>query len=62
LGTTSGTFVAGDVAIGSTSTAQYTVDYVESAEFEDKYDQSETIEGEADDILDFTESNPFGQV
>jgi len=62
LGTTSGTFVAGDVAIGSTSTAQYTVDYVESAEFEDKYDQSETIESEADDILDFTESNPFGQV
>ena len=62
LGTTIGTFVAGDVAIGSTSTAQYTVDYVKSAEFEDKYDQSETIEGEADDILDFTESNPFGQV
>jgi hypothetical protein len=62
LGTTSGTFVAGDIAIGNTSAAQYGVDYVESAEFEDKYDQSETIESEADDILDFTESNPFGQV
>ena len=62
LGTTDGTFIAGDIAIGTTSGARFTVDEVESAEFADKYDQSDTIESEADAILDFTESNPFGQV
>ena len=62
LGTTDGTFIAGDVAIGQTSGAKFTVDEVESAEFADKYDQSDTIESEADAILDFSESNPFGQV
>ena len=62
LGTTDGTFIPGDIAIGSTSGAKFTVDEVESAEFADKYDQSDTIESQADEILDFTESNPFGQV
>jgi len=60
LGTTSGTFVAGDVIIGSESNAQYTVDFVESAEFADKYDKGEEIETEADAIIDFSEGNPFG--
>ena len=62
LGTTDGTFIPGDIAIGKTSGARYTVDEIESAEFADKYDQSDTIESEADAILDFSESNPFGQV
>ncbi len=64
LGTTDGTFIAGDIAIGSTGTPppEYTVDFVKSAEYEDKYDQSDEIEAEADAILDFSESNPFGQV
>ena len=62
LGTTDGTFLAGDIAIGTTSGAKFTVDEIESAEFADKYDQSDTIESQADAILDFTESNPFGQV
>tara|TARA_B100002019_G_C21260445_1_gene596406 strand:+ start:996 stop:2426 length:1431 start_codon:yes stop_codon:yes gene_type:complete len=60
LGTTDGTFVSGDIAIGSTSEAQYTVDYIESAEFVDKYDKGDEIESEADDIIDFSEGNPFG--
>jgi len=60
LGATSGTFISGDIAIGSTSSAQYSVDYIESAEFADKYDKSDEIETEADDILDFSENNPFG--
>ena len=64
LGTTDGTFIAGDIAIGSTGTPppEYTIDYVKSAEYQDKYDQSDEIEAEADAILDFSESNPFGQV
>ncbi len=60
LGTTDGTFVAGDIIIGAGSSAQYGVDYIIEAEFSDKYDQSDEIEKEADAILDFTESNPFG--
>tara|TARA_B100000508_G_scaffold101471_1_gene79896 strand:- start:263 stop:1693 length:1431 start_codon:yes stop_codon:yes gene_type:complete len=60
LGTTDGTFVAGDVAIGATSNARFTVDFIESAEFADKYDKGDEIESEADDIIDFSEGNPFG--
>ena len=60
LGTTNGTFVAGDIVVGSASSASYTVDFIESAEFADKYDKGEEIETEADAIIDFSENNPFG--
>ena len=60
LGTTNGTFVSGDIITGSTSSASYTVDFVESAEFADKYDKGDEIETEADAIIDFSEGNPFG--
>ena len=60
LGTTDGTFVAGDVIVGAASSANYTVDFIESAEFSDKYDKSDEIETEADAIIDFSENNPFG--
>ena len=60
LGTTNGTFMAGDIIVGSESNAQYTVDFIESAEFADKYDKSDEIETEADAIIDFSENNPFG--
>ena len=52
----------GKFEFGTRSTApvaQYTVDYIESAEYADKYDKGDEIETEADKILDFTESNPF---
>ena len=62
LGTTVGTFAPGDIAIGTTSGARFNVDYIAKAEFADKYDQSDTIEAEADAIIDFSETNPFGQV
>ena len=35
-------------------------DFIESAEFADKYDKSDEIESEADVIIDFSEGNPFG--
>ena len=60
LGTTNGTFVSGDIITGADSSASYTVDFVESAEFADKYDKSDEIESEADAIIDFSENNPFG--
>ena len=60
LGTTNGTFVPGDIIVGSASSAKYSVDFIESAEFADKYDKGDEIETEADTLLDFTETNPFG--
>jgi len=60
LGTTDGTFVPGDIIVGSASSATYSLSYVISAQFSDKYEQNDVIEEEADLILDFTESNPFG--
>ena len=60
LGTTNGTFVSGDIITGATSSASYTIDFVESAEFADKYDKGDEIETEADAIIDFSENNPFG--
>ncbi len=60
VGTTDGSFVAADIIVGSSSSARYSVDYIETAEFSDKYDKGDEIETEADSILDFSESNPFG--
>ena len=60
VGTTDGTFVPADIIVGSASSAIYTVDYIQNAKFEDKYEDNDQIEQEADLILDFTEKNPFG--
>ena len=50
----------GEVVTGSRSGAQYTVRVSAANTDKDKYDHSDEIENEADQILDFTESNPFG--
>ena len=60
LGTTDKDFISGDVAVGSTSAAQYAVDRIISDEFNDKYDKGSEIETAADEIIDFSEGNPFG--
>jgi hypothetical protein len=60
VGTTNGTFVPADVIVGSSSSAIYSIDYIENAKFEDKYEDNDQIEKEADLIVDFSENNPFG--
>ena len=55
-----GKFYAGEVIIGSISTARYVVDNYDDESYEQGYDSNEEIELEADSILDFTETNPFG--
>jgi hypothetical protein len=60
VGTTDGTFVPGDIIVGETSNATYSLDYVEESKFSDKYEDNDQIEEEADLIVDFSESNPFG--
>jgi len=60
VGTTDGTFMPADIIVGSASSARYSIDYIENAKFEDKYEDNDQIEKEADLIVDFTEKNPFG--
>ena len=60
VGNTSGTFSPGEVIIGAKSGASYTINVSTANTTTDKYKQNETLEEEADLILDFTESNPFG--
>lgn len=60
VGTTDGTFVPADIIVGSASSARYSVDYIQNAKFEDKYEDNDQIEQEADLIVDFTDKNPFG--
>jgi len=60
VGIETGTFLRGETVTGSRSGAQYTVKVSAANTDKDKYDHSDEIENEADQILDFTESNPFG--
>lgn len=56
----SGTFVNGDVLLGADSGASYKVRIVSTYSLNDTYAQNDEIETEADSIIDFSESNPFG--
>ncbi len=57
----SGNFTSGETITGGTSNAQYTLaSYNSDPGIEIEYSQNQEIEELADDILDFTESNPFG--
>ena len=60
VGITSGTFYPGETITGAKSGAFYEIRTEQENTTIDKYKQNETIESEADDILDFTQSNPFG--
>ena len=60
LGTTDKDFISGDIAVGGDSGARYAVDRIISDEFNDKYDKGSEIETAADDLIDFSEGNPFG--
>ena len=55
-----GTFVAGEFLTGSESGANRAVITVNTDDLVDPYASNDIIETEADAILDFSESNPFG--
>ena len=56
-----GNFLVGETITGSISTtASFIVQSYNRESFDNPYDVNEEIETEADSILDFTESNPFG--
>ena len=57
----SGKFTAGETIVGSTSNATHTVSsFNDDPGVEIEFSQNQEIEDLADDLLDFTESNPFG--
>ena len=63
VGNPNGDFYKGENIIGAGSSAKYTIaNIISSNDQEDKYDQNDIFETEGDNILDFSESNPFGQV
>ena len=53
-------FYPGELIIGTESGALYSVQSYERMDLYDKYSQNDEIEEEADLIVDFSESNPFG--
>ena len=55
-----GTFVRGESIVGSASSASYILSTINTEDIRDAYADNLDIETEADKILDFTESNPFG--
>ena len=55
-----GKFGIGEVIVGSISSARYVVKSYNTESYDNPYDVNEEIETEADNIIDFTESNPFG--
>jgi hypothetical protein len=60
VGITSGGFYPGEIITGARSGAAYEINVSAANTVTDKYRQNEEIELEADNIIDFSESNPFG--
>jgi len=55
-------FVDGDIVVGAASSAIYTLRIAKTYELQQAYADNDIIEQEADEIIDFTEINPFGEV
>lgn len=53
-------FYPGEVITGTSSDASYVVVSFDSFNNDDKYSENKTIETEAEQIIDFSEKNPFG--
>jgi len=62
IGSTTAGFYPGEDVVGQESGATYAVSIFDPEDNNDKYNDSREFEFEADQILDWTESNPFGQV
>ena len=55
-----GSFIKGETIVGSASSASYVISLINENILNDKYSSNDDIEVEADKIIDFSESNPFG--
>jgi len=53
-------FYPGEIVVGSSSSATYLVSDYEQWNLYDKYSENKTLEEKSDQIIDFSQSNPFG--
>ena len=53
-------FYPGEIIVGSSSSATYAVSIVNEWDLYDKYGENKEIQDQADQIIDFSQSNPFG--
>ncbi len=60
VGIVNGDFVRGEIIVGSISSARYPLQKYEVADLYDKYEQNDEIQIESNSIVDFSESNLFG--
>ena len=60
VGINSGTFYEGEDVVGAASSAVYVVSSYDQSDIYDPYEENDEIENIADQIVDFSESNPFG--
>ena len=60
IGSTALGFQVGEAITGQESGASYSVDVWNKEDTDDKYNQGDEFELEADKILDFKQSNPYG--
>ena len=57
-----GKFFTGETIVGSASSATYILTSYDDNSHDDPFDRNEEFEIAADSLLDFTETNPFGEV
>lgn len=60
VGTVSGDFMPGEIIVGSISSARYPLQKYQVSDLYDKYEQNDEIQQESNSIVDFSESNLFG--
>ena len=56
-----GTFDINEELVGADSNARWSVSSFDTLDMTDSFSENRQLEDEADDILDFTEKNPFGE-
>ena len=60
VGITTGSFIPGEIIVGTASSATYSLKSSSTETLTDNYEQNDEFEQEASKIIDFSESNPFG--
>jgi hypothetical protein len=60
VSTVSGSFTPGESIVGTASSASRKLRSIDAFAVEDGYSDNEIIETEADSIIDFSNTNPFG--
>ena len=58
----SGEFIVGETIVGESSGASHKIVTINTYNIVEAYDENDVIQEEADDIIDFSEKNPFGTV